>query len=217
VDASIDEVEHHGSTDLLVTLAVMKFKGVPLSTAVPLLPRVAAEMTAFCEAHAAGISEGLQVLPGVEPLLVALAGRRCLTALVTGNLEPIGWAKMAALGLKKHFSTPLVGGFASDYCSNSLDDLSADRAEFIRIATRKAAAAMARSLHTSTQLPLRVIHFGDTPNDIRAAAAAGALPVGLATGAFSATQLRALVSNSTNSATISASNAAMRSSAASEA
>ena len=31
-------------------------------------------------------------------------------AQVTGNLEPIGWAKMEALGLKRHFSKPLVGG-----------------------------------------------------------------------------------------------------------
>ena len=29
---------------------------------------------------------------------------------MTGNLEPIGWAKMEALGLKRHFTKPLVGG-----------------------------------------------------------------------------------------------------------
>ena len=29
-----------------------------------------------------------------------------------------------------------------------------------------------------------MVHFGDTPNDVKAAVAAGALPVGLATGAF---------------------------------
>jgi phosphoglycolate phosphatase-like HAD superfamily hydrolase len=34
------------------------------------------------------------------------------------------------------------------------------------------------------------VHFGDTPNDIKAAAAAGALPVALATGAFTVAQLR---------------------------
>ena len=70
------------------------------------------------------------MLPGVEALLAALAARaNCVTGLVrgagaarascgaltafaqvTGNLEPIGWAKMEALGLKRHFSKPLVGG-----------------------------------------------------------------------------------------------------------
>jgi hypothetical protein len=83
------------------------------------------------DAPAPQISEGLQVLPGVEALLVALAARaNCVTGLVrrhlrrrphavltrfaqvTGNLEPIGWAKMEALGLKRHFSKPLVGGCA---------------------------------------------------------------------------------------------------------
>lgn len=38
--------------------------------------------------------------------------------------------------------------------------------------------------------PPRIVHFGDTPNDIKAAVAAGAVPVGLATGAFSLEQLR---------------------------
>jgi hypothetical protein len=37
-------------------------------------------------------------------------------AQVTGNLEPIGWAKMEALGLKRHFSKPLVGGCGSSRC-----------------------------------------------------------------------------------------------------
>lgn len=37
-----------------------------------------------------------------------------LTCLVTGNLEPIGWAKMQALGLKQLFSEPHFGGFGSE-------------------------------------------------------------------------------------------------------
>jgi hypothetical protein len=68
-------------------------------------------MLKYCKLHADSISEGLDVLPGVADLLAALAKRQnCVTGLVTGNLEDIGWAKMAALGLKKHFTMPLVGG-----------------------------------------------------------------------------------------------------------
>lgn len=92
---------------------------------------------------------------------------------------------MEALGLRQHFSAPNIGGFGSDYCSNQLDDLSIDRAEFIRVAIRKAVA----SSHLSGAP--RVVHFGDTPNDVRAALAAGALPVGLGTGAYTLAQLRA--------------------------
>lgn len=73
-------------------------------------------MLEYCKLHAGTISEGLHVLPGVPELLAALAQRpNCVTGLVTGNLEDIGWAKMAALGLKQHFTTPLVGGCAYAY------------------------------------------------------------------------------------------------------
>lgn len=37
--------------------------------------------------------------------------------LVTGNLEPIAWGKMQALGLLEAFSEPHFGGFGSDFCS----------------------------------------------------------------------------------------------------
>jgi len=191
-------------------------------------------MLKYCKLHADSISEGLDVLPGVADLLAALAKRQnCVTGLVTGNLEDIGWAKMAALGLKKHFTMPLVGGcvggpvqavctwtdsypcdrFSSDYCSNQLDDHSIDRAEFIRVAARKAVRHLNKAPHVFSHFcadtvydpvaacvqiasgrlsgPPRIVHFGDTPNDVKAAAAAGAVPVGLATGAFSLDQLRA--------------------------
>ncbi len=39
--------------------------------------------------------------------------------LVTGNLEPIAWGKMQALGLLEAFSEPHFGGFGSDYCSGA--------------------------------------------------------------------------------------------------
>jgi hypothetical protein len=38
------------------------------------------------------------------------------TCLVTGNLEPIGWGKMAALGIEQLFTAPRFGGFGSDHC-----------------------------------------------------------------------------------------------------
>lgn len=39
--------------------------------------------------------------------------------LVTGNLEPIAWGKMQALGLLEAFSEPHFGGFGSDFCSGA--------------------------------------------------------------------------------------------------
>ena len=62
-----------------------------------------------------------------------------LTCLVTGNLQPIGWAKMEALGIKHLFSEPFFGGFGSDHCNPDNSDQSwKDRAELVKIAAQKA-------------------------------------------------------------------------------
>jgi len=77
------------------------------------------------------------------------------TCLVTGNLEPIGWGKMGALGVA-HLFTPSpiqppggsgkppkgFGGFGSDYCSGDVDEMWRDRAEFVRIAARRCGEAV---------------------------------------------------------------------------
>ena len=62
--------------------------------------------------------EGLELLPGILPLLETLAARSDVAVcLVTGNLEPIGWSKMDALGIRHLFTSPNFGGFSSDYCN----------------------------------------------------------------------------------------------------
>ena len=61
-----------------------------------------------------------------------------ITCLVTGNLEPIGWAKMDALGIKHLFKEPYFGGFGSDYCNPDNSEQSwKDRAELVKIAAQK--------------------------------------------------------------------------------
>ena len=62
-----------------------------------------------------------------------------VVCLVTGNLQPIGWTKMEALGIKHLFSEPYFGGFGSDFCSGAVDESWRDRAELVRIAARRAA------------------------------------------------------------------------------
>jgi phosphoglycolate phosphatase len=59
------------------------------------------------------------------------------TCLVTGNLEPIGWTKMDALGLKDYFYQPRFGGFGSDVCSGNHVQSWKDRAEMVKIALAK--------------------------------------------------------------------------------
>ena len=83
-----------------------------------------------------------------------------VTALVTGNLEPIGWAKMESLGIKHLFTEPYFGGFGSDYCNPDNSDQSwRDRAELVKIAAQKAhklfPGTCIMSLHNAGQAPVR--------------------------------------------------------------
>ena len=111
---------------------------------------------AHCALCRAG--EGLQLLPGIKKLLLELQTRSDVqVALVTGNLAPIGWAKMEALGVKDSFSQPPFGGFGSDTCSGNLAEVWRDRGEMIAIAQRKAQGAHARCVMRSSSLCL-ILH-----------------------------------------------------------
>ena len=90
-------------------------------------------------------------------------------ALLTGNLEPIGRAKVAAAGLGGRFGDG--GGFGSD---------AEVRADLVPIARARAARAYRDE---------DVVIVGDTPRDIAAARGAGVRVVAVTTGAFGAEAL----------------------------
>ncbi|GBF94295.1 hypothetical protein Rsub_06917 [Raphidocelis subcapitata] len=187
VDTNIDVIAHHGGTDPLIALKCLEHSGVPKEESMPKLKEFEAAMVEHFEAHRARAGLGLQLLPGVARLLSTLKARPDVeTCLVTGNLEPIGWGKMAALGIDGLFSSPRFGGFGSDYCSGSTEEMWRDRAEFINIAARRAREALGGDIAIG-----RRWHVGDTPADVRAAVEAGAAALGVATGTCSAEQLEA--------------------------
>jgi phosphoglycolate phosphatase-like HAD superfamily hydrolase len=138
--------------------------------------------------------EGLELLPGVLPLLQALAARGDVAVcLVTGNLEPIGWSKMDALGIRHLFSTPNFGGFSTDYCNpDHVEQSWRDRAEFVRIAARKlqeqAASSGGGGGGGGSEIRAR-FHVGDAPMDVQAAVGAGAVAVGVCTGIYTRQEL----------------------------
>jgi phosphoglycolate phosphatase-like HAD superfamily hydrolase len=189
IETNIDCIQHHGGTDPLILTKLLHCEhGIPVSDIKVLLPRLQEEMVYFYETKSASVSEdGLEVLPGVPELLDFLQKQdNTLTCLVTGNLESIGWHKMAALNLKSRFSRPVFGGFGSDFCSGNFEEMWRDRAELIRIARAKANSILSEQ----HRLPVsHCYHVGDTPNDICAAASAGAIAVAVCTGAFSRRQL----------------------------
>eukprot|EP01026_Neomeris_dumetosa_P058165 TRINITY_DN5394_c0_g1_i2.p1 TRINITY_DN5394_c0_g1~~TRINITY_DN5394_c0_g1_i2.p1 ORF type:complete len:169 (-),score=35.18 TRINITY_DN5394_c0_g1_i2:203-709(-) len=129
------------------------------------------------------VSEGLEILPGVQNLLKTLKDRDdVLVCLVTGNLQPIGWLKMEWLGILPYFSNPNFGGFGSDYCSGNTEESWKDRAELVKIAYKKA-----KELHN---VDIKAhFHVGDTTMDVQAALAGNAKPIGVTTGIYTAQQL----------------------------
>ena len=102
-------------------------------------------------------------LPDADAVATRLAHEGADLALVTGNLEPIGRAKVAAAGLGHHFA-PGGGGFGSD---------SELRADLVRLARERA-----REAHADHE----VVVVGDTPRDIAAARGAGVRVIGVTTG-----------------------------------
>lgn len=186
VDTDIDVIKHHGGTDPLIILKVLMHHGVAKQEAQARLKDVEAAMLEYFAAHRQRAGDGLELLPGVRELLITLqADRRVITCLVTGNLEPIGWGKMEALGIADLFTTPRLGGFGSDYCSGNTEEMWRDRGELVRVAAERCS-----SIHGSAGQFKARFHVGDTPMDVQAALAAGAQAIGVTTGIYTREELQ---------------------------
>eukprot|EP00775_Hariotina_reticulata_P008628 gene8628-8809_t len=183
LDTHIDVVPHHGGTDPLIAIKVLEHCGIPKAEAQSKLKDVEAAMVRYFQAHAGQAGDGLELLPGVQRLLKVLQARGDVaTCLVTGNLEPIGWGKMKALGIDHLFTKPLFGGFGSDFCSGNTTEMWKDRCEFVRLAGQRARQQFAGGVRAC-------FHVGDTPMDVQAALGAGNVAVGVCTGVFTRGQL----------------------------
>jgi phosphoglycolate phosphatase-like HAD superfamily hydrolase len=118
-------------------------------------------------------SEGYRALPGAEQVLVDLVKAGVLLGLVSGAMEGAARTKLVPANLNRFF---VFGAYGSD---------SPDRAELTSLAIDKAT----RLHHLLT--PSEVYVVGDTPRDMEATAAAGAVSVGVASGHYSTEELRA--------------------------
>lgn len=114
-------------------------------------------------------------LPGVSDLLEALHPRDDVhLGLLTGNFVEGARIKLERFGLWRYFR---CGAFGDD---------APDRNALVPVAVDRAAACGIPSLPASD-----VIVVGDTPHDVACAKAAGATAVGVATGGYTAGELRA--------------------------
>jgi phosphoglycolate phosphatase len=118
-------------------------------------------------------SPGYLLLPGAQQTLEQLAKAGVTVGLVSGAMEGAARTKLMPANLNRFF---VFGAYGSD---------SPDRAELTRIAIGKAAL-----LHDGLT-PDRVYVVGDTPHDIEASKAAGAVSVGVASGHYTTDELKA--------------------------
>lgn len=167
---SIGYINFAGATDLQVVTDVLERNG-----RTPIPADVDRFFTLLPEAFAETLAEAKPVLfPGVPELLNRLAeDPDYLLGLVTGNIETCARQKLARFRLQGHFQ---VGAFGHEH---------ADRNRIARLALGRAEAHLA----PDRRLGRRFL-IGDTPSDVRAAHAIGALAVAVATGTFSEDQLR---------------------------
>jgi phosphoglycolate phosphatase len=114
-----------------------------------------------------------RLLPGVPASVDALARDGWDLGLLSGGARAVSRAKVAAAGIDHLFP---IGAFGDDH---------EDRAALVVVALAEAAG------HHGEEVPVdRVVLVGDTPRDVDAARRAGCGIVAVATGRFSASDLR---------------------------
>ena len=104
---------------------------------------------------------------------------RVYQSVLTGNVRQVAEVKLTAVGLR-HPLDLCIGAYGEDH---------EDRTELVHLARRRASGVYGSS--SSDFSGHATIVVGDTPLDIEAALAADARAVGVATGSYSAADLRA--------------------------
>lgn len=112
------------------------------------------------------------VLPGVPEVLRDLLAAGATLGLLTGNLRPIAFAKMAHAGLDHYF---VAGGFGEE---------SAVRSRLVPVAFADAERVAGHPF-----APADTIVIGDTALDVEAGAEHGTRTVAVATGPYSVEEL----------------------------
>ena len=171
LDTSIDVINHHGMTDPEIIIRIVEKYDVDDQFIQSRLEECMDHMQLQYDRIVQ--SENIVILEGVSDLLTKLDQKGFVLGLVTGNLEAIARAKLKKIGLNEFFK---FGGFGSDHIS---------RTELVKISIRRA-GKLFDPVDTR-----RIFHFGDAPQDMRAACEAGVTPIGVTTGVFSADELEA--------------------------
>lgn len=168
----IEVHEFSGKTDPQIARELLRLAGLED-------PEIDAGLPSLFERYVVGLQSRLpatpvEVLPGVAELVDTLEREADVAlGLVTGNVAEGARLKLTGPGLQDHFE---IGGFGSD---------SEERNDLPGIALERA-----RERWRVDFAPEYVVVIGDTPRDVECGRAHGLRTVGVATGNFSAEELR---------------------------
>jgi len=171
---ALDGVALAGRTDWIILDNALTNNGLALDPALlaELRRRYVEHLREEIELPGKGVKA---VMPGIRELLEALAPRADMAlGLLTGNFEEGARIKLEHFDLWKYFSCGAYGDDASD--RNHLVPIAMERAKDCGLGDAS---------------PSQVFVIGDTPHDVACAHAAGATPIGVATGSYNVDQLRA--------------------------
>jgi len=168
VEATVQSVKHGGLTDPIIIQNMLRKHGKSDQEIWGKMDQALQMATEYFEKTYAD-NEPVTVLPGVHSLLDTLKQRGVYLAVVSGNLESIGWKKLERAQLRPYFMT---GAFGSDHTS---------RGELIRIAKRRVFQCCGVAAADDV-LSWDIYHVGDTLEDMQAAKDACVLGIGVLTG-----------------------------------
>jgi phosphoglycolate phosphatase len=169
-DARIDHVPVHGNTDIGILEAVTRAGNVPQSELAAQRSAILKHMCEEVERNAGNLRP--ELCPAIGSILQDLHSAGKLMGIVSGNLEPIGWQKLNAAGIRHYFT---IGSFS---------DRNDTRLEIFRWGAAEARKRLGASA--------RVCFIGDTPSDISAARALNMPIVAVATGIYPFNELEKL-------------------------
>ena len=157
--AAVEGVDHAGQTALSITRAILRGEGLNDTEIDPGLDDWCAEASSrYLQLLVGADTRAWRSPEGTAETLERIAHK----ALLTGNPEPVAWARMAKLGLDRHF-TEGQGAFGCE---------AEERPTLIGLARERAGDWPAEE----------TVAVGDTPADIAGARAAGIHVVAYASG-----------------------------------
>jgi phosphoglycolate phosphatase len=169
-DVDLTRMDTAGLTDGEIAAAVIRDCGQELT---------GASVARFLRAYESHLPDRLgwrrgQVLPGVKAILEHLRNRPdVISLLLTGNTPAGARAKLSHYGLAEHFDD---GAFCTDW-----ED---------RLSIARRAVDLVTERIGSELPPESLVVIGDTPHDVRCGLEIGARTLAVASGAYSAHQLR---------------------------